>query len=177
MKKRNILLGVMLASVSFGSLFAAVINHSQVISMEEAKAIAEYKVPGATVTSIELEQELRGSVYDIEMYLDGYEYDLKLNAATGAGISIHKEYKNHKVNEVAASSNLNKTDLSEAKLTASEAQAIALEQVPDATVKKIELDEDYGQLIYEVELRKEYIDYDVEIDASTGTVLKCKVDD
>ena len=177
MKKRNILLGVILASVSFGSLFAAVINHSQVISMEEAKEIAEYKIPGAIITSIELEHELRGFVYDIEMYLDGYEYDLKLNASTGSGISVHKEYKNHKVNQVTASSNLNKTDLSEAKLTASEAQTIALQQVPNATVKKIELDEDHGQLVYEIELRKGYTEYDVEIDAITGTVLKCKVDD
>ena len=177
MKKRNILVGVILASVSFGSLFAAVTNHSQVISMEEAKAIAEYKVPGATVTSIELEHELRGFVYDIEMYLDGYEYDLKLNATTGSGISVQKEYKNREVNQLTGSSNLNKTDLSEAKLSASEAQTIALQQVPNATVKKIELDEDHGQLIYEIELRKEYTEYDVEIDAITGTVLKCKVDD
>ena len=47
----------------------------------------------------------------------------------------------------------------------------------NATIKKIELDEDNGRLIYEIELRKQYVKYDVEIDAMTGTVLKCKVDD
>lgn len=62
-------------------------------------------------------------------------------------------------------------------MTASEAQTIALQQIPNATVKKIKLHEDHGQLVYEVELRKEYIEYDVEIDAITGNVLKCKVDD
>lgn len=176
MKKRNILLGVILASVSFGSLFAAVTNYSQVISMEKAKAIAESKVPGATITSIELDHELRGPIYDIEMYLNGYEYDLKLNATTGTGISIHKEYKNYKVNQVASNSNSNKTDVSQTKLTANEAQTIALQQVPNASVKKIELDHKGGQLVYEIELRKGYIEYDVEVDAATGTVLKCKVD-
>lgn len=177
MKKRNILLGVILASVSMGSVLAAVTNYSQVISMEKAEAIAKSKVPGATITSIELDHELRGSVYDIEMYLNGYEYDLKLNATTGAGISIDKEYKNHKVNQSVTSNNLNKTDVSKTKLTANEAQMIALQQVPDAEVKKIELDEKHGQLVYEIELRKGYSEYDVEIDAITGTVLKCKIDD
>lgn len=177
MKKRNIILGLALASVSVGTLFAAVTNNGQVISMEKAKAIAENKVPGATITSIELEHELKGSIYEIEMYLDGYEYDLKLNATTGEGISVCKEQDDDLINGVVTSNTLNKADLSAVRLTEIEAQTIALQQVPDATTKKIELEEEDGQLIYEIELRKENIEYDVEIDAITGTVLKCKVDD
>ena len=92
MRKRNIILALTLASVSVGSLFAAVTNNSQVISMEKAKAIAKSKVP-ATITSIELDHELRGPVYEIEMHLGNYEYDLKLNATTGSGISVRKEYR------------------------------------------------------------------------------------
>lgn len=177
MKKRNILLGVILASVSFGSVLAAVTNYSQVISMEKAEAIAKSKVPGATITSIELDYGLRGPIYDIEMYLNSYEYDLKLNATTGAGISIHKEYENHRVNQSVISNNLNQTEVSKTTLTANEAQVIALQQVPNAEVEKIELDMKHGQPVYEVELRKGYSEYDVEIDAITGTVLQCKIED
>ena len=177
MKKRNIILGLALASVSVGTLFAAVTNKGQVISMEKAKAIAENKVPGATITSIELEHELNGPIYEIEMYLDGYEYDLKLNATTGAGISVCNEQDDDLINGVVTSNTLNKADLSAVRLTEIEAQTIALQQVPDATTKKIELEEENGQLVYELELRKENIEYDVKVDAITGTVLKCKVDD
>lgn len=42
------------------------------------------------------------------MYLDGYGYDLKFNATTESDISIYKEYKNGKINQLAGSSNLNK---------------------------------------------------------------------
>lgn len=51
--------------------------------------------------------------------------------------------------------------------------AIALEKHPGATVGDTELEDKYGKYIYEVELRDaQGIEWDLELDATTGAVLK-----
>lgn len=52
-------------------------------------------------------------------------------------------------------------------------EAIALAKHPGAEIKETELDEKYGKHIYQVELTDTLgIDWNVDIDATTGTVLK-----
>ncbi|WP_053146784.1 PepSY domain-containing protein [Pseudomonas sp. P97.38] len=51
--------------------------------------------------------------------------------------------------------------------------AAALAEHPGATVTDSELEEEYGKYIYQVELRDaKGIDWDLELDAVTGKVLK-----
>ncbi|MBT2339675.1 MULTISPECIES: PepSY domain-containing protein [Pseudomonas] len=51
--------------------------------------------------------------------------------------------------------------------------AAALAEHPGATVTDAELEEEYGKYIYQLELRDaEGIDWDMELDAVTGKVLK-----
>jgi uncharacterized membrane protein YkoI len=51
--------------------------------------------------------------------------------------------------------------------------AIALDRHPGATVSQTELEERYGKYIYEVELRDaQGVDWDLELDAVNGQVLK-----
>jgi uncharacterized membrane protein YkoI len=51
--------------------------------------------------------------------------------------------------------------------------AAALANHPGATISDTELDEKYGRLIYEVELTDaQGVDWDVDVDAATGEVLK-----
>ncbi|EJL02886.1 MULTISPECIES: PepSY domain-containing protein [Pseudomonas] len=51
--------------------------------------------------------------------------------------------------------------------------AAALAEHPGATLTDTELDEEYGKYIYQVDLRDtQGIDWDVEVDAVTGKVLK-----
>lgn len=180
MKKRNIILGVLVAGLSFTSIFAAVTKSGKGITMEQAKAIAKSKVPGGMITSIELDYELSRAVYEIEIHLNEYEYDLKLDAATGKGISLRKEYdKDYNRPTEINTKNLTQNstaDYAQVSIRQTEAEAIALEQVPGATIQKIELDREHGQMVYEVELRKDYVEYDVEINAATGAVIKCKID-
>ncbi|MBO1003328.1 PepSY domain-containing protein [Pseudogracilibacillus auburnensis] len=58
-----------------------------------------------------------------------------------------------------------------------EATKIALEQVP-GTVKKVELDDENGSLVYEFEIISgDGQEFDVKIDALTTTVLKVEADD
>lgn len=56
--------------------------------------------------------------------------------------------------------------------------AVALEQHPGAVIEETELEEEYGRYIYQVEVRdSQGQQWDLELDASTGQVLKNKQDD
>ena len=59
-------------------------------------------------------------------------------------------------------------------VTLEEAQNIALERVPGASAQNIsiELDEDDGWYIYEGDIVYDGMEYDFEIDANTGNILK-----
>ncbi|MGN8278657.1 PepSY domain-containing protein [Pseudomonas sp. SMV71] len=58
-------------------------------------------------------------------------------------------------------------------LTFEKLDAAALAEHPGATLTDAELEEEYGKYIYQVELRDtEGIDWDLELDAVTGKVLK-----
>ena len=51
--------------------------------------------------------------------------------------------------------------------------AIALAKHPGATVTETELEQEYGKYIYQIELRDpQGIDWDLELDAVSGQVLK-----
>ena len=59
-------------------------------------------------------------------------------------------------------------------VTLEEAQNIALERVPGASAQNIsiELDEDDGWYIYEGDIVYDGMEYEFEIDANTGNILK-----
>ena len=55
---------------------------------------------------------------------------------------------------------------------------IALKEHPGATITDTELEDAYGRLVYQVELRDAAgKEWDVDIDATTGAVLKSQQDD
>lgn len=68
----------------------------------------------------------------------------------------------------------NSAGASNVSITLEEAQNIALERVPGATAQNIsiELDEDDGWYIYEGDILYNRMEYEFEIDANTGNILK-----
>ena len=168
MKKKNLLAGIVFTCLSAGAVFAATPKY---IGIEKAKAIALSKIPGGTVVSTELDYEKGRSIYDIDVILNQYEYDLKIDAVTGSGISVKKElrdgYKNIAPTKPA-------TGTTKQFITLAQAKQIAAKQVQGSIVTDIELEREDG--VYEAELRKGYKEYDVVIDAFTGAVLYCQID-
>lgn len=66
---------------------------------------------------------------------------------------------------------------SQAKITADEAKNAALTQFPGATVKKVELDNENGALVYSVQLTDASGKaQDVKVDAGNGKVLHVEAD-
>ena len=180
MKKKFLFLGAIVTCLGAGTVFAATSN----ISMEKAQSIALKKIPGATIKSIELDHEFGKAIYDIDLVLNQYEYDLKLDAKTGSGISVKKELRDDynyanaqtSVKPQVSTKPQNTTSQQTSKfITSEQAKAAALKKVPGATVRKVEFDKEDG--VYELELRKGLVEYDVVVSAKSGQVLVCEIDD
>lgn len=61
------------------------------IGESKAKQIALKKVPGATVIKIEYDKDDGIAVYEVELRKGSYEYDIKINAKTGAILEYEKD--------------------------------------------------------------------------------------
>lgn len=133
------------------------------LSLKEAKALAVKKV-GGKVTEIELEKTRTGYIYEVEVKLDGVEYDLDIDAQTGKIVSEKQQDK--KVVKAE------QPQLAGSKLiTKDQAIAIATEKAK-GTVTKAKLDNDDGRKHYDIEIKDGTYEYDFEIDAITGEILE-----
>lgn len=152
------------------------------------KAVQKY-VPNGIITDVDLEKSTNGAVFDIEIHKDNLQYDLILNAATGEKISLtshidswnsdsydfdfdwdweHDTWNGTHNNNHTNSNTSNKNSM----ISMEKAKQIALNKVPGAVVKKIELDTDDGKTVYEGELKKGNWEYEFKIDAFTGAILE-----
>ncbi|MHC8514625.1 PepSY domain-containing protein [Sporosarcina sp. ITBMC105] len=144
--------GVAMAS---DSVPASVASKDQLISLKEAKQLAAQKV-GGVVTEIELDEENGRFVYEVDAVAKGIEYDLIVDA-------LSKE-----VVVVESSSDTKWTDK---MITEEQAVTIAKGKV-DAVVKDIELEKDHNRFYYDIEMEDDAFEYDVEVNAITGEVVK-----
>ena len=112
--------------------------------------------------------------YDVEFYTSDYkEYDYEIDANTGAVISYDYDAEYYSRPSTGGSTGTG-TAISEAR-----AREIALAQVPGAAssnVRKVTMDWDDGRAEYEVEIVYNYMEYDFEIDANTGSIISRDVD-
>ena len=154
---------------------------SAAISENEAKQAAfdHAGVAEADVTGlrIRLDYDDGRQVYDVEFYSGSKEYDYEISASDGSVLSFDQE-----MDEWAAAQNAagtQNTTGQAASITETDARALALEQVPGATdenIVKFAQDYDDGRTVYEIEIIYNRAEYDIEIDASTGTILKMEQD-
>lgn len=99
--------------------------------------------------------------YDVEFYTADYEeYDYEIDAYTGAVISFDYDAEHYS----QPGSNI---------ITAEQAQQLALAQVPGAAesdIRKFEIDDDDGNLLYEGKIIYNGMEYEFEIDAYSGFI-------
>ena len=137
------------------------------ISVEDAKgkALAHAGLTAGQVTFVqqELEWEDGRQVYDIEFYTSDYkEYDYEIDAVTGEVRSFDYDAEHY-------------TPSTGTTISLEKAREIALAKVPGAAatnIVKLELDHDDGRPVYEVEIIYNMMEYEMEIDATNGTVFK-----
>ena len=142
------------------------------ITADEAKNIAlkhaGIKAENAVFDKVEKDAEDGHIVYEVEFKSAGYEYDYEIDAATGEIIKAEKE-----ADDVPPT-----TDTPATGITADEAKNIALKhagiKAENAVFDKVEKDTEDGRIVYEVAFKSAGYEYDYEIDAATGEIIKAE---
>ena len=142
---------------------------ASLIGKDRAKEIALAKAPGAVLVEIELDEDDGVWKYEGELRKGYQEYEFEIDATTGSVLKWKEDTDDDMPASSTAASN-------SAVIGQEKAKQIALAKVPGATLVNIELDTDDGKKVYEGELRKGNIEYEFEIDAATGSILKWKED-
>ena len=153
-------------------------NSKGQISLDDAKkaALADAGLSSSdvTYTKEKLDYEDGIAVYEIEFYTSTMEYEYEIHATTGAvyskDVETHHTGTGHGIHTQASGTYIGDDS----------ARSIALNHAgfsaSDVTRLKSEFDIDDGQAVYEVEFYKDGREYDYEINASDGTILKYEVD-
>lgn len=127
----------------------------------EQKALK--KVKNATVVSTTLTYDDGMVQYKVKLKKGSKKYKLVYDSKTGKLLEYEWE-----IAETQSSSGQ--------YIGTEKAKAIALEKVPNATIVKVEFEKDDGVAVYEVEMVKGIYEYEVKIDAKTGTILEFEKD-
>ena len=137
---------------------------SENAAREAALADAGVAAADATFIKTALDREDGQMVYEVEFFTSDGEYSYELNAVTGAVLK-----KENTIQNFSSGSN-------GGYITAEQAWAAALAHAGydagDAVLLKTERDHDDGVVLYEVEFVAGGREYEYDIDAVTGAVLK-----
>lgn len=154
-------------------------GNSEMIGEEKAKQIALEHAgvleADASFVYVKLDYDDGVAEYEVEFYTANQQYDYDVDASTGTIRSFDYEIENNYVpKQTNTGQSPQSNNTGSTAITQAEASALALAKVPgasDANVR-IELDYDDGITVYEGKIIYNEIEYDFEIDASTGAFLE-----
>lgn len=150
--------------------------NAEYITQEEALKIANERVEGEVV-EISLDSDDRRVHFDVEMKDGTYEYEFDIDAVSGDVFDFERDRDDDDSNRSQTQSTSVQSGgtaqvaNTEDALTMEEAIAIALNEVT-GTVTDAERDDNY----YEIEVRDGNVEYEFDIDAFTGEILKFEKD-
>lgn len=153
------------------------------LTYEDIKDIAESQYAG-TITEIELERKHGKNVYEVELTSDEKQYELKLDANTGEVVVLEEKQIEQNTKLPSEQKDKSKADNARVKedseptliMGMDEAIAFALQEF-SGTVTEAELDREDGRFIYEIEIKSNGVEADIEVDAQTGEILIIEIDD
>lgn len=154
-----------LIAYGWDTMYANGAYHKKMISQSKCKKLAKKKVPGGTILSIVRKHDDGIDEYKLKMKKSNKKYELKYHARTGKLLAYEWEITSKTTN-----------NSHNGYIGIEKAKQIALSKVPGGTVVKVKLDKDDGIAVYEVEIIKGYYEYEIEIDARTGEILKIEKD-
>ena len=158
------------------------------IGVERAKeiALAHAGLSNDKVSFVkaQLDNEDGVKVYDVEFYSGNVEYDYEISVADGTIISADQDIENYSIPAPASTAAPEVTAAPESTaaptvaqtsgISAEKAKQIALSHagVGAATFTKVELDTDDGIKVYEIEFKVGNVEYEYDINASNGAIIK-----
>lgn len=162
------------------------------ITEAQAKSIAlkdaGVQESAAVFLTVRLDWDDGRPEYEVEFYSGRVEYDYEIHAVTGAILSSDRDLENFEIPAAGTSTGTSTSTPSgtttagtsastSGVIGAEKAKSIALDRAPaGTTVYQCKLDRDDGRTVYEVEMRNGRMEYDCEIDAYTGAILKWESD-
>lgn len=159
------------AATSTGAQSNTVSSASQIgVEAAKTKALADAGLSASSVTftKAKLDYDDRIAVYDIEFYTSTHEYEYEINASTGA---VHDKSVEALKGNVTKPNNSNTGSY----ISVDKAKEIAVGKagltVSGVTFQKAKLDYDDGRAVYDIEFYNGGVEYECEVDASTGTIL------
>lgn len=145
----------------------------KMIGFEKAKSIALENSDG-NVTGIELSLDEGKQHYEVEVQDKDYEYDFDIDAFTGEVLEEDREnLDDDEKQQVGLENGAAAADL----ISAEKASEIALQEAGGGTIVELSLDNDDGIQQYEVEIMNGNKEFELEIDAADGKILKSEQDD
>ena len=167
------------------------INNSAYIGEEKAKQIAfndaSVNANNVNLLKVEIDYDDGRLVYEVDFYSNNTEYDYEIDAKTGEILErdIEKERNINTNSNTSASTNTDintnnitstKNTTNSASISRERAKEIAFKNanVSSSSVREltVELDYERGKAVYEVDFKSGNMEYDYEIDATTGSIIK-----
>ncbi len=143
----------------------------------EAIALTHAGVTAGDITALRSHYDVDDGIpqWDVDFRVGDWEYDYSIHAETGAVLEWDKDYEPVKTTEKPVETQPAQTQPA-TQIAQAQAKAIALEKagLAENQVRKleIELDRENGILVYEVEFQSGAYEYDFEINAATGEIIK-----
>ncbi len=156
---------------------------SEATARETALSHAKVSEDKATFVKTRLERDDGRRIYEVEFYVDGTEYDYEIDAKTGKIISFDSDADGYAPNQSKNDNSSKETQSSQtdnnaqqplAAIDEAQALSVALKEVPGATESDARIYKDYddGKLYYDVTIIYDNVEYEFEIDASTGAITE-----
>ena len=139
------------------------------VEKAQAAAFAHAGVSASQVAlgEVDFDYENGRMVYELEFYVDGVEYEYDVDAATGDIVKYSQ--KNKKAPTAVSGASQEDIGAEKAKSAAFAHAGVSASKATNVVVEK---DWDDGRLEYSVDFWVDNVEYDYEIDGSTGSVLK-----
>lgn len=162
------------------------------LTEQDAKNVVLKEIPQAQFISAYLEWDDGMQEYKINFYADNIVGKYQINAQNGMIVEREIQFVENQVVATAPTVQQPVVQIPVIQqpivqqpvqvptqtniISVEQAKQIAQSKAPNATLVKIKLDRDDGILLYEGELKEGYIEYEFEIDATTGVIIEWDAD-
>ena len=149
-----------------------------VLTEQNAKDIVLKEIPQAQFVTAYLDRDDGLQKYKISFYTSNITGVYKINPENG--MILEREIKfventiqipQNTIQNIVQMPEVSNTLMNSGMISMEQAKQIALSKAPNAVIWEIKMDIDDGRLIYEGEMKEGYIEYEFEIDATTGMMI------
>lgn len=138
-------------------------GRGKIISIDKCRELAKKQIKVKTIASIVQKRSHGVDLYKVKAQKGSKKYELKINARTGKLLEYEWKLTVKKKNNPQY-------------IGAERAKKIALEKTQGGTAVKVKFEMDDGVPVYEVDVIKDELEYEIKIHARSGRILEIDVE-